>query len=145
MTLHDNAQFTTMPLNALSDQGWIRYACLSLLLVFICGFSAKMKGAFLAFKKHGEIHRNKNFSSQKKKLSSTFLIILRFQGYRCKSGIAILSSGPVGWLLLQSYLIEIILLKPLGLLGNYLMILRWKFNNQKFRHRFKFNANKRPK
>ena len=40
------------------------------MLIFICGFSAKVTCAFLVYKKH-------------------FRSDLRFQGYHCKSGIAI--------------------------------------------------------
>ena len=47
----------------------------------IFDFSAKVICAFIAFKKRWK--KNSTFSS-------TFLIRLRFQGYRCKSGIDIL-------------------------------------------------------
>ena len=54
------------------------------MFIFICGFSAKVTCAILE-----ETDRNKHcFSPKHYQLSSTFLI-RGFQGYRCKSGIAI--------------------------------------------------------
>ena len=47
---------------------------------------------------NGEIHRNKNFLSQKNDVSSTLLIRLRFQGYRCKSGTEIFA-----WRVMKAY------------------------------------------
>ena len=39
---------------------------------------------------NGKTHRKKNrFESVKTTVSSTFLLKFKFQGYRCKSGIAI--------------------------------------------------------
>ena len=38
------------------------------LLIFICGFSAKVTCAFLFILSYGEIHRNKHYSSRKNKV-----------------------------------------------------------------------------
>ena len=61
---------------------------------FISVFSAKVFCAFLAFKKEWISLHSKHFLI----LSSTFLLILRFQEYRCKSGIAIFA-----WRVTKSY------------------------------------------
>ena len=67
--------------------------CFWKLLIFICGFSAKVIGAFLAYKKLCKLN---TFWDQKKTLSSTFLFRLRFQRYYCESGIAIFART-VAW------------------------------------------------
>ena len=52
-------RFITAPLKALSE--WMRYPYfLFKLFIFICGFSAKVTCAFLAYKNNGEIRRNKH-------------------------------------------------------------------------------------
>ena len=87
-----NARFTTVPSKALSDQVWIRYQCFCFfnLFIVICGFL--WLAHFLLIRNNGEIHRNKHSLSQKNNVFfSTFLFSLKFQGYRCKSGIAILA------------------------------------------------------
>ena len=56
-----NAQFTMVPSKALPDQIWMRYSFFCLffkLLIFIWGFSAKVTGAFLAFKKRRINYQN---------------------------------------------------------------------------------------
>ena len=78
---------------SLSDQIWIRSSCFCFwkLFVFPCGFSAKMTCAFLAYQKDWRNYQNQTlfFRVRKTTLSSKFLIRLRFQGNRCKSGISI--------------------------------------------------------
>ena len=57
-----------------------------LLFIFVCGFSAEVawRISCLYEKKNQQLLR-----LVKMKLSSTFLIKLRFRGYRCKLGIFI--------------------------------------------------------
>ena len=76
--------FTTLLLKALSDQVLIRYQCfVSLNCLFSFGVSLrKWLAHSLFWRSNWEIHRNEHFSS-------TFLIRLRFQRYRCKSDITI--------------------------------------------------------
>ena len=72
-----NAQFTMVPLKMLPDQEWIRYPYFSFNLhIFICGFSTIMSCKCRASKKEfGDILGNS-------KLTTTCLIILRFQGIK---------------------------------------------------------------
>ena len=53
------------------------------------GFLQKQLAHFLLLSTNGEIHRTKLLRVRKTKLSSTFLIELSFQWYRCNLGIAI--------------------------------------------------------
>ena len=79
-----NSWITKVPLNALSDQIWMRYPCFSFckMFIFIC--------AFLVYKKQWRNPQEKTlFESKKRRYLPHFLIWLRFQGYSCKSGIAI--------------------------------------------------------
>ena len=61
------------------------------LFIFICGLSAKVTCAILAYKKglFTEINTLPSQKNEKTSLSSTFLIRVRCQGYGCKSGIVI--------------------------------------------------------
>ena len=65
-----NAQFTTVPLKALSDQVWIRYQYFCLFVYFNCLFSfavylGKWRARFLFIGSNGETLRNTHLSSQK--------------------------------------------------------------------------------
>ena len=87
-----NARFTTVHLKALSDHEWIKYPCFCFFKKFkIFSFEVSLRkwlAHFLFIRSIVETHRNKYFSSQKNEgILTTFLIRLRFQGYRCKSGI----------------------------------------------------------
>ena len=64
--------------------------CAFKLFIFICGFSAKVICAFLAYKKQWRNYHNKTFFESR--IDDIFhIFIRRFQGYRCKSGITILA------------------------------------------------------
>ena len=74
-----------------------------LIFYFNCSFwfvltLQKWLTQFLLIRYNGEIHRIKNFLSQKNDVSSTLLIRLRFQGYRCKSGTEIFA-----WRVMKAY------------------------------------------
>ena len=62
-----SARFTTVSLKAMSDLIRYRFFCFLKLFIFICGY----------------------FRVRTTTVASTFFIRLRFQGYRCESGIAI--------------------------------------------------------
>ena len=53
------------------------------------GSLRKWLAHFLLIRSKGDTYRIKHFSSQEIDISCTFLMRLRLQGYRCKSGIAI--------------------------------------------------------
>ena len=73
--------FTTLPSKALSC---LKYDLNMDVFVYLnCVFFFVVSCALLDYKKNAEIHRNKHFESPNDE-SSTFLIILRFQGYRCE-------------------------------------------------------------
>ena len=58
--------------------------------LFLCGFSAKVICAFLAYKKQWRNYHNKTLFEPG--IDGIFhIFIRRFQGYRCKSGITILA------------------------------------------------------
>ena len=59
------------------------------IFIFICFFSAKVTCEFLANKKQRRNYNKFKHFSRKTTVFSTFLIRLSFQGYLCKSGIAI--------------------------------------------------------
>ena len=83
----DNSWFTRVPLKALSDQVWIKYQCFCFFKLFIFILrDLRIACLLVTMEKFSEIT---TFWVRKNMLSFTFLIRLGFQGYRCKSGIAI--------------------------------------------------------
>ena len=88
--IDDSARFTTVPLKPSSDQACFRYRCFCFfkLFIFVCGFSAKVTCAFLAETIEKLIEIN-TFRVKKTMVSSTFLIRLRFQGFRGILGVGI--------------------------------------------------------
>ena len=76
------------------DHLWIIYPCFCFcrLIIFICGFAAKITCTFFAYKRQWRNSQKKNtVRVRKTMLSSTFMI--RLQGYSWKSGIAFIAWG----------------------------------------------------
>ena len=74
------------------DHLWIIYPCFCFcrLIIFICGFAAKITCTFFAYKRQWRNSPKKNtVRVRKTMLSSTFMI--RLQGYSWKSGIAFIA------------------------------------------------------
>ena len=74
----DNARFTEVPLNILSDQVLIKYQCFFKLIIYIRGFLQKWLAHFFAnIGSNRKIHRNKVFSSQKNECTFVILDLIK--------------------------------------------------------------------